>query len=152
MFPQQTQIKSWLNMSPLTAGLTWAPDAGRNTEVRAARARPAARPRCNWNWNGEKVKVGKLERKSNLASGSREGRVWGNCLLCQAHLWPVIIITLIFITTLILMIMMVITKRTYKKEAKHSTQTPLQKSMLLSSVERSDRAPPDFASLIKYQI
>ena len=52
--------------------------------------------------------------------------------------------------TLIPVIMVVITKRTYKKEARHSTQTPLQKSMLLSSVERSDRAPPDFASLVKH--
>ena len=30
-----------------TAGLTWAPEAARKTEVRAAKARPAARPRCS---------------------------------------------------------------------------------------------------------
>ena len=59
-----------------------------------------------------------------------------------------IIIIILVITTIILFIKMVITKRTYKKEARHSTQTPLQKSTLLSSVERSARAPPDFASLI----
>ena len=30
-----------------TAGLTWAPEAARKTEVRAAKARPAASPRCS---------------------------------------------------------------------------------------------------------
>ena len=40
-----------------------------------------------------------------------------------------------------------LTSRTYKKEARHSTETPLQKFMLRSSVEISARAPPDFPSL-----
>ena len=62
----------------------------------------------------------------------------------------VAIINIVFIVSIIIILFMkmVITKRTYKKEARHSTQTPLQKSTLLSSVERSARAPPDFASLI----
>ena len=69
------------------------------------------------------------------------------------HTWQAgvtIILVVIIVSIITIFMMTVITKRTYKKEAKHSTQTPLQKSMLLSSVERSDRAPPDFASLVKH--
>ena len=69
------------------------------------------------------------------------------------HTWQAgvtIILVVIIVSVINITMMTVITKRTYKKEARHSTQTPLQKSMLLSSVERSDRAPPDFASLVKH--
>ena len=69
------------------------------------------------------------------------------------HTWQAvvtIILVVIIVSVITIFMMTVITKRTYKKEARHSTQTPLQKSMLLSSVERSDRAPPDFASLVKH--
>ena len=50
-----------------------------------------------------------------------------------------------FVTMIITVISL--TSRTYKKEARHSTETPLQKLMLRSSVEISARAPPDFPSL-----
>ena len=50
-----------------------------------------------------------------------------------------------FVTMIITVISL--TSRTYKKEARHSTETPLQKLTLRSSVEISARAPPDFPSL-----
>ena len=50
-----------------------------------------------------------------------------------------------FVTMIITV--MRLTNRTYKKEARHSTETPLQKLTLRSSVEISARAPPDFPSL-----
>ena len=45
----ETIILNRSNKSKLeqTAGLTWAPEAARKTEVRAAKARPAASPRCS---------------------------------------------------------------------------------------------------------